>query len=468
MTTTETRPRLELIDVDPHRLITNPANVRSKMHDLDELAASIGKVGVLVPLVVRPDTVDGTFVIVAGHRRAAAAVKASVDTVPAIVQHDAGDESADLTAMLIENLHRENLSATDEAHGFEQLAAFGVTVDEIAQLTGRKTERVQSGLAIAKSRNADKIAKKANLTLEQLAGIVEFEDDQQAVQELVNTAENDPGYFDHELADLRQQREDARKRQESIDKLTTEGVKVLGKRPGYNASHPPVRLDCLVTDAGKNITPSSHKKCPGHAAFVDQKWGSGTPEYACTDPTKHGHKSRYDNGRSTSTSSSPAKAKPTAAEREKAAEEKRQREEQHKALEVATGVRRKFVKTLLARKSPPKGTLAFAVPLLVSDKVYFDDWDPDVVVELTGVRNPQHPFDALAQGATDGRLQVVMVAKIACSIETTIGPELLDPKPYTSTGGVAAYLEYLQACGYTLADVEQKVLALCKAHETRS
>jgi hypothetical protein len=64
-----------LVHIDPRVLAANPANVRSNLGDLASLVASIRSVGVIEPLIVIPDH-DGGHLIVAGHRRNAAAIAA--------------------------------------------------------------------------------------------------------------------------------------------------------------------------------------------------------------------------------------------------------------------------------------------------------------------------------------------------------------------------------------------------------
>jgi hypothetical protein len=85
VTTTEaTELRVEMLD--PRELVAHPRNVRADLGDLTGLTASIAAQGVLEPLVVVPSG-DG-HQIVAGHRRAAAAIAAGLDRVPCIVRRD--------------------------------------------------------------------------------------------------------------------------------------------------------------------------------------------------------------------------------------------------------------------------------------------------------------------------------------------------------------------------------------------
>ena len=59
-------------------------NLRRRVGDVSDIVASIPTHGIIEPLVVAPKD-DGTYLIVAGHRRHAAAVKAQLPTVPCIV-----------------------------------------------------------------------------------------------------------------------------------------------------------------------------------------------------------------------------------------------------------------------------------------------------------------------------------------------------------------------------------------------
>ena len=76
---TERRGRM-LREVELASLRPDPNNPRTATNDeaLAELAKSIADRGVLQPLIVRPTQTDGTFMIVAGHRRYLAACEAGI------------------------------------------------------------------------------------------------------------------------------------------------------------------------------------------------------------------------------------------------------------------------------------------------------------------------------------------------------------------------------------------------------
>ena len=79
----------EEIEID--RLVEASDNLRRRVGNVTELAASVRSIGVLEPLLVTPSP-EG-FVVVAGHRRLAAARRAELATVPCVIREmDAVDQ----------------------------------------------------------------------------------------------------------------------------------------------------------------------------------------------------------------------------------------------------------------------------------------------------------------------------------------------------------------------------------------
>ena len=105
---------------------------RSEQEDeqLQELAASIRRVGVLVPvIVVRKD--DG-FLLVAGHRRIAAAQAANLSEVPAIIRESDKAEATEVS--FAENFFRRDLSPVERAAAIRECLDAGImTIEEIAK-----------------------------------------------------------------------------------------------------------------------------------------------------------------------------------------------------------------------------------------------------------------------------------------------------------------------------------------------
>ena len=117
---------------------------------LDELAGSIAKMGVLQPLLVRPNEASGgvqRYEVIAGHRRYRAAEIAGLSRVPCIIC-DVEPEQTFLLA-LAENLQRDNLHPLDEAWAYDRMIEKGIVRNrtEIARRLGvsraRITQRMQ-------------------------------------------------------------------------------------------------------------------------------------------------------------------------------------------------------------------------------------------------------------------------------------------------------------------------------------
>ena len=115
---------------------------------LDELIHSIKEIGLLQPIVVRPLS-NNRFELVMGERRWRAHTVAGLATIPAIVRETA---DADLLRdALLENLHRSQLNALEEAAAYSQLLNdFGCTHDELAQRIGRSRPQISNTIRLLK------------------------------------------------------------------------------------------------------------------------------------------------------------------------------------------------------------------------------------------------------------------------------------------------------------------------------
>jgi ParB family chromosome partitioning protein len=112
---------------------------------LGELADSIAQVGLLQPILVR--RVDDGYQLIAGERRWRAARRAGLTTVPAIVRLT--DDTSAVEEALIENLHREDLTALEEAAAYLQLIEdFDLTHDDVAKRIGKSRPSVTNTLRL--------------------------------------------------------------------------------------------------------------------------------------------------------------------------------------------------------------------------------------------------------------------------------------------------------------------------------
>jgi len=116
---------------------------------MSSLAASIREVGLLQPVLVREvDGEEESYELIAGERRWRAARRAGLQTIPVLVQPDTGDVSS-LEQALVENLHREDLNALEEAAAYQQLIdEFGLTHEQVATRMGKGRATVTNTLRL--------------------------------------------------------------------------------------------------------------------------------------------------------------------------------------------------------------------------------------------------------------------------------------------------------------------------------
>jgi ParB family chromosome partitioning protein len=128
----------------------NPGQPRIQFDqdEMEDLAASIRRTGVLQPILLRPHPgAPGEYQIVAGERRWRAAQKAGLAAVPAVVRA-LGDVET-LEAALIENLQRSDLNALEEASAYASLMGLGgATQDQVAEAVGKSRSHVANTLRL--------------------------------------------------------------------------------------------------------------------------------------------------------------------------------------------------------------------------------------------------------------------------------------------------------------------------------
>jgi ParB family transcriptional regulator, chromosome partitioning protein len=140
---------LRMVPVDSIR--PNQFQPRKTFNDesLKTLAASVAELGVLQPIIVRP--VEGEpdkYELIAGERRWRAAGIANLEFVPVLLQ-DAVNDRLSLEQAVVENLHRVDLHALEEAAAYQQLVdEFDLTHDQVAQRVGKSRAYVTNTLRL--------------------------------------------------------------------------------------------------------------------------------------------------------------------------------------------------------------------------------------------------------------------------------------------------------------------------------
>ncbi len=136
-------------EIDIDRIAPNPDQPRLQIDErsLEELAASIRENGVLQPILVRP-LADG-YQLIAGERRLAAAQRAGLLKVPAVVREVPDDKLLELA--LIENIQREQLNPIEEAQAYQHLIEqLDTTQEELAGRLSKERSTVANSLRLLK------------------------------------------------------------------------------------------------------------------------------------------------------------------------------------------------------------------------------------------------------------------------------------------------------------------------------
>ncbi|MDT0212600.1 ParB/RepB/Spo0J family partition protein [Rothia sp. ARF10] len=151
-------PGAQFAEVPLDSIRPNPRQPRTVFDedDLAELVHSIREIGVLQPVVVRRIPADATdvpegveFELIMGERRWRASREAGKDSVPAIIKATEDDDL--LRDALLENLHRSQLNALEEAAAYQQLLDdFGCTQEELAGRIGRSRPQISNTLRLLK------------------------------------------------------------------------------------------------------------------------------------------------------------------------------------------------------------------------------------------------------------------------------------------------------------------------------
>jgi ParB family chromosome partitioning protein len=129
----------------------NPFQTRYVDDDdaLEELADSIKANGVVQPIVVRPATEQGRYILVMGERRLHASKKAGKTHIPALVRRISEQQAAEMT--IIENLQREDLSPLEQAQAFRVLSSqFNLTQQQISERVGLSRVSVANYMRLLK------------------------------------------------------------------------------------------------------------------------------------------------------------------------------------------------------------------------------------------------------------------------------------------------------------------------------
>ena len=333
----------QTISVD--KIVPAKDNVRRRASDIKDLAASIANVGVIEPLLVTPSD-DGTFIVVAGHRRLLAAQQAGVGELPCTVRKLTDAERVEI--MLAENLARCALTPI-EASGYFRLIEFGLPLAEVGRRIGRSGRHISSRLALLELPRAVQVkVDSGKVTVAEATALLAIKGHPDVIERLLGD-EWSRGGLERAVV-----REAARIEAEANvtaarEALEREGIAVLEEWSRYGSrSRQPVAIGSGHGEL--DVGPDRHRQEPCHAAHVTR---SGDVVWLCTDPGRHrpGGESHV----ALPPGAAPTRAEDRIVEREEA---KRRRQEGRERLAFAAG--------LMTRRLPKADTTALILTQLLA------------------------------------------------------------------------------------------------------
>jgi ParB family chromosome partitioning protein len=452
------------------QLTAHPGNVREDLDLTPQFLVSVAETGVRIPLLVTPH--DGGFLVIEGHRRLAAAVQAGLPEVPCVLDAGrAGDAAGQFLDMVVANSdgHRRNFAPVEEAAALFAAHEAGASRTRIRQSTGRKAEDIKTALAAGKMSAHTRAAAgdlAAQLTLDELALLAEFDGDDEAVITILGALRR--GLTAEYVAErIRQDRAEAVQHNQLVADLEAAGITVTDGLPDGAA-----RLAGLLHD-GADLTSETHAGCPGRGAYF-QSWNLAHPVHYCTAPAEHGHTVRTfgpppvaGNGTegADAAASSPLPDDPAADAPPDPG--RRLVIEGNKAWAAAGEVRRRWLPQLFARRTAPREVARFVAGQLLTMP------EP---LRLGLAAAPASPLftdvtglhaDQAAEGCDTCpavRLPLLMLAPIAAAYEGTMSgteaarstwrADRYSPCPRPDAG---RYLAFLASIGYQLSVIERAV-----------
>lgn len=135
---------LDRIDADP-----NQPRREFDQEELEQLAASIRQLGVLVPVIVRYDAGRDRYVVVDGERRLRAARLAGAPSIPCLVNDDALTPDRIMQLQVVANALRADLSPLEAARAYQALqASWACTRKELASQLNMSESKLSRIMAI--------------------------------------------------------------------------------------------------------------------------------------------------------------------------------------------------------------------------------------------------------------------------------------------------------------------------------
>ena len=469
-------PVNELAELKPTQLVPHKNNIRKDVGDVSTLADSLAAQGVIEPLQVVPNGKPDKYVILAGHRRQAAAKLAKLRSVPCIVRHDlVDDEPGQIAVMIAENIERSDLSAVEEAHGVQLLMDLGLSAAAIATSTGMSTKRVRERVKITKLSD-DTRAKLADhaVTLADAVFIADHGKDEEDLADLEQAlGTNNWAVTKQQVVDRARKRQQVAKLVKAIE---AEGLKIAGTQVDYPSMFALDREIEQRLGFARHLLVEQRSDWPPTAELLAKAIENKDTSYvninsSWTPPraTLYVYTAPPAELASPDVSTPPASVTPPADDDDEdepvgPPPEQIERQQRREALDAATTVRRDFIASVIAGGKLEHAQLAGQTAPAAGDYIELGWGD---VLPFLPIRNEyvgqSMSSDEMREVVTEWvdrqtnpyvlclTLAWVFLTWIDGHLVSTLNPNYLDAEELRA---VDRYALLLETCGYVFSDIE--------------
>jgi ParB/RepB/Spo0J family partition protein len=433
----------------------SPENPRTSAGDVTELAASIQAVGIIEPLIVR-STGEGSFVLIAGERRLTAAKSVGLAEVPVIVRDL--DDAKGYEIALIDNLHREDLTALEEAQAYRRLIKeFGYTQRSLAKLVGHSQPHISRRLSLLDL--PEKVRADLDTGGITLPDAVELAKLAKMPERLESARKRGAMYGTISAAVARELQEHERgvAGRKLRKQLVADGVTLVEwpQQGGWwnQETKPLTHLGWVDAEA--------HATEPCHAGSVSPQ---AEVVWLCTTPENHPRPERepgegyqgggYQGGAGYGVGASVDDP----AERARLEEQRQRAQEHREALDKAREARGVHMRDLLTRRLPkPELAEHLALSFVLNGQgIEWDDYSQ--ACDLLGVDDEEapNPVEALMAHAVAGGVEAA--ARVGLALTFVLAEANITGSWNQSWGDARLHLAFLQRHGYVVSEAEQEEL----------
>ncbi len=180
------------LQIEINSIDANPFQPRLRFDNqsLEELAASIRQLGIVVPLTVR-ETGEGRYQLIAGERRLRAARMAGLTHVPAYIR--TADDTAMLEMALVENIQREDLDAIEVAITYQRLIEeCNLTQEQLSDRVGKQRSTIANYMRLLRLPAEIQLGiRNRNLSMGHARTLVNIEDPAKQIKVFYHIIEED-------------------------------------------------------------------------------------------------------------------------------------------------------------------------------------------------------------------------------------------------------------------------------------